>query len=116
MNTDQVKAVIFYAENIQIGDEFSMLAGTLADEVHSAGKNWVYTTTRACAALFKWQAFQFNGEWDQAALQEVINWLRFRVIVTDWEQYTPRSTSKPRDSKVKVPAGFETDRFANLEA
>jgi hypothetical protein len=115
MNKEMVAAVINYAETQEFGyPEFGILAGELADCVHAAKTEWVYTTTRACAALFKWQAYQFNGEWDQKALTETINWLRQKVLVTDWEKYSPRKTGKPREAKLKGPE-YDTERFLNLE-
>ena len=41
----------------------------------------VYTTLEAVAKLIRWQAMQFNGEWDAEALNEVATIGRKKFMV-----------------------------------
>ena len=41
----------------------------------------VYVTLRQVAALMRWQALQFNGEWNAEALDEVIKVGRTRFLI-----------------------------------
>jgi hypothetical protein len=45
----------------------------------------VYVTLRQVAALMRWQALQFNGEWNAEALNDVVKVGRTRFLILSGE-------------------------------
>ena len=52
----------------------------------------IVVTTAMVAELIRWQAHQFNGDWDQAALQEVKDAGRRKFVIADPETPIPTLT------------------------
>jgi hypothetical protein len=124
MNKQEVKAIMQYAVKENFGESMSQLAADLADSIHATQSGRVYTDTRHAAALLKWQAHQFNGEWDQKALDETISWMR-PVTITDLPEpeaaktamsatTASRSEKKPRALPAIGDPDYDTQRFGNL--
>jgi hypothetical protein len=124
MNKQEVKAVMQYAVQNNLGDDFAIMSGDLADSIHARTTGPVYTDLRHAASLLKWQAFQFNGEWDQKALDETISWMR-PVTITDLPEpeaaktampakTASRSEKKPRKLPAIGDPDFDSGRFGNL--
>lgn len=45
----------------------------------------VHTTIAAVAKVIRWQARQFNGQWDHPALDEVARIGRKKFLIVDWQ-------------------------------
>ena len=79
MTKVELTAAVTHAKTM---DTCLPMAFEVADLVHrSQGK--VYLKIEHIAALVRYQAYTLSGNWDPAALTEVLDWLRYKVVVVE---------------------------------
>ncbi|NIV30491.1 MAG: hypothetical protein GWN58_13635 [Anaerolineae bacterium] len=79
MTKSELTAAVAHAETM---DTCIPLAFEVADLIHASyGK--VYLKVEHIAALVRYQAYTLGGTWDPAALTEVLDWLRYKVVVVE---------------------------------
>ena len=79
MTKAELTAAVAHAETM---DTCLPLAFEVADLIHASyGK--VYLTIQHIAALVRYQAFQLDGSWNPVELTEVLDWLRYKVVIVE---------------------------------
>ena len=79
MTKAELTAAVAHAETMETA---LPLAFEVADLNHASyGK--VYLKIEHIAALVRYHALQMNGEWSPEGLTEILDWLRYKVVVVE---------------------------------
>lgn len=82
MTRQEANAAFAIADNKEIS-LYPDVDTSIFDGFGLAGFGPVHVTLRQVAALMRWQALQFNGQWNAEALDEVVKLGRTRFMILD---------------------------------